>query len=361
MNYTSRKPLVPEDRTRTRISQPIFRAAVAALLSEITSWRIDLVVKNHYPNDEGTALVTRAAVTGATTTTIGWAQEIVSHGFADFISVLAGSSAASTLMLRGQQFTYDGAYTALQVPSFTATSASSSFLSQGANVPVHKFDFGKYVYLPVKKLVTITSYTRELFQHSVPNIEAAVRATILESMGLTLDSIMFDATTADVTRPAGLLAGISATPASANSDHNQAMLEDVTALGASVSAVASNGAIVFIASPKQAIALRLRAPHSFPYEVLSSAALADGVVVCIAANCLVSAADPAPRFWVTNEASIISDDAPTDIVAAGGQPFSGGAVKSFFQVDALGLRTIWQVNFGLRSATGLAWTQSVLW
>lgn len=138
------------------------------------------------------------------------------------------------------------------------------------------------------------------------------------------------------------------------------MLEDATALAGAVSAVASNGAIVFVCSPKQAVALRLRAPHEFPYEILSSAALADGVVICAAANCVTSAADPIPRFYVTNEATLVMDDAPTDVVT-GGVAFSGGAVKSLFQVDALGLRTILQINWGLRTPTGLAWTQSVLW
>ena len=134
------------------------------------------------------------------------------------------------------------------MPSFTATSASF-LLSQGANVPVHKFDFGKFVYLPVKKLVTITSYTRELFQHSVPNIEAAVRATILEGHGpgARLDYARRDA--ADVTRPAGLLAGITDRPAMPLRPR-PAMKEDVGALGAAVSAVAGNRPILFIAVPE---------------------------------------------------------------------------------------------------------------
>lgn len=362
MTRTSAVPYRPDyAAARSRTSAPIWRGAVAALLSQHKNRPIDQIQKEHYPQDEGTALMTRAAVTSGTTTTPGWAAEIVGHGVADIVNVLAGASAGAACMARGLQFFYDGGYNALQIPTFTAASTDSSFVSQGSNVPVRKFDFSKFVSLPHRKLATINAWTRELFQHSTPSIETAVRTTLTESLALTIDTKMFDATVGDATRPQGLLNGINVTSASANSDHNQAMLEDCTTLAGIVSAVAANGPIIFVAASKQAIALRLRAPREFPYEVFPCAALADGVVICLAANCLVSAADPVPRFSISKEALLVMDDAPTDVVASGGTAFSGGPVKSLFQVDAIGLRTILQINWGLRSATGLAWTSSVLW
>ena len=66
----------------------------------------------------------------------------------------------------------------------------------------------------------------------------------------------------------------SRSDATANTDHNQAAIEDAATLAGAVSAVAANGEIVFIASPKQAVTLRLRT-FGFPYLVWSFSRLAD--------------------------------------------------------------------------------------
>ena len=87
------------------------------------------------------------------------------------------------------------------------------------------------------------------------------------------------------------------------------MVDDITALAGSVSAVAGSGPIIIIASPRQAISLSLRTVD-FPFQVLPSAGLADKTVLAIAGNALASALDPMPRLDVGSEGPIVmADDA----------------------------------------------------
>jgi hypothetical protein len=357
MTYPVRKPFLPSDRTRT--DTPIFRAATALLLNKLGHQRYDEVMKN-WPGDEKTEwLVTRSAVLVGNTTTPGWASELAGRGVSDIVNVMAPVSAGFAVLQRGLQFKFDGGYKSISVPGLLAAKTDASFVTQGVAIPVRKFDVSKFVSLDARKLATLNVVSDDLLQHSTPNIELAVKALVTEGIGLAAEDKMFDATAGDTTRPPGLLNGISATSASANAVKLEAMKEDAAALISGVSAVAGNAPILFVAAPAQAAALRLWGNSTFAYEVFASSALTAGVVIAIAANCLVSAADPLPRFEVTEEAVVVMDDSPTDIVT-GGTAFAG-AVKSLFQTNTWGLRTILQISWGLRSTSGLAWTQSVSW
>jgi hypothetical protein len=276
--------------------------------------------------------------------------------------LLGPASAAATAMQRNPdlQFQFEGGYHSIGIPAITAIATNASFVQEGKPIPVFKIDTSKGKELIAKKLAALTVFTRETFEHTIPNIEKLVRADLTESVGLALDAKMFDNVAADAVRPAGLLNSINATTASSATPALEAMKADIGALVTIVSAVSGNKPILIIASPAQAAALRLwRTGGESAYEILSSGALSTGTVICLASNCLASASDPTPRFEMA-QAALVMDDSPTDIVT-GGTAFSGGPVKSLFQTDSLGLRTIFNVSWALRSNVGLAWTQSVLW
>jgi hypothetical protein len=139
-------------------------------------------------------------------------------------------------------------------------------------------------------------------------IELLVRQILSESVGLALDSKAFDATAGDTTRVGGLLNDINAKTASNSTVPSEAMAADIGTLVGEVAATAGNNPIVFVASPKQAAALRLWAKPNFNFDVLSSGALTDGTVIAIAANALVSACDPVPRFEVSNATTLHFED-----------------------------------------------------
>ena len=66
-----------------------------------------------------------------------------------------------------------------------------------------------------KKMAVISTFTREIAEHSTPAIEGLIRQAIVEDTAVAIDSVLLDATAATTTRPAGLKAGVSATTATA--------------------------------------------------------------------------------------------------------------------------------------------------
>ena len=143
-------------------------------------------------------------------------------------------------------------------------------------------------------------------------------------------------------------------------DPAQAAVEDAAKLAASVSRVAANGPINFVCSPAQSVALRL-STMLFPYDVLVSSALADGTVIAVAPNALASATDPAPRFDISNETTIVERDDPAPISASGTLPTIAVPTCSLWQSDALSLRMIFEMSWCLRHPNALAWMSSVTW
>lgn len=314
----------------------------------------DLIARN-WPHDKDVELLVRAAVSPDSMTTT---TALVETALVDFVAALGPQSAGAQLLARGLQLKFDGKG-AFIVPGIIADAANTSFVLEGGAIPVRQVVVNSGPTLSPKKFATIAVFQREIFEHSVPNIERLVGAVLSESYGLALSSAVLDTAAADASRPAGLRFGIAATTASSNTDHDQAMVEDVSTLAAAVSALAANGEIIFVASPKQATALRLRSRAAFPYLVLASSSLAPGVVIAVAANALVSAIDTAPRFSRATDATLHMDKLPG---AIGGSPnVVASPTTSLFQTGAVGLRMITEVSWGLRSNLGVAWTQSVVW
>jgi Phage capsid family len=246
---------------------------------------------------------------------------------------------------------------ALMVPAFAAAAANASFIVEGAPIPVRQL-VGSSVVLSPRKLAVITTFSRDVFEYSVPNIEEIVGRTLSESVGAALDAVVFDANAGDTARPAGLLASIAATGASAITVDSEAMHDDLGTLAALVAPVCGNTLPVFICSPKQATAIRTRIPN-IGYTVLTSSALAAGTIVCIAPAAIVSVMGP-PRIQVARDATLHMDSAATAISTVTTAPFAV-PLRSSYQTATIGLRVVMEIGFGLRSATGLAWTQSVVW
>jgi hypothetical protein len=93
-----------------------------------------------------------------------------------------------------------------------------------------------------------------------------LEALLTESVGLALELALLDAKPATAVRPAGLRNGISALTASSAADPVTAMLADVTTVVSAVATVATNGPIVLVTSPDQAVLLRTR-PQEIGYQI----------------------------------------------------------------------------------------------
>ena len=129
---------------------------------------------------------------------------------------------------------------------------------------------------------------------------------------------------------------------------------------AAVAPVAGNAPIVFIASPAQAAAIRLRYGSNFTYEVFASSSLSAGIVVCVATNALVSAVDPAPKIESSVETVLHMEDTTPAAITTNSSSYAF-PVRSVFQTNSIALKLRMEVSWALRNASGLAWTTSTTW
>ena len=360
------RPLVPEDRARQRDGTLLVRAAVTLALAYLGSTdrraylgdaHVERIIKQRWSSgDREIEAFVKAAVSQ---TTLASANVLATTAVPDFFVSMGAASAGADLLKQGLQVTFNGAAT-ISVPGAVPSADNAGFVGETQPIP-HRELLITAAKLEPHKFATLTSFSRETFEWSTPSIENVVRAVLTESVGLALDVAMFSATPGDADRPPGLLEGIAPLPPSANTDRNQACIEDAATLATTVSVVAANGPIVFVCAPAQAVALRLRTVQ-LPYAVLASSALAAGTVICIAPNTLASATDPLPRFEISDKgATFHRDDTPSNISTAGSPPVMAFPVISTFQTDQVALRMIFEMSWGLRSPSGLAWMQGVQW
>ena len=94
------------------------------------------------------------------------------------------------------------------------TKLAKSFVGEGLAIPVRQGAFTSQTLTP-KKLAVITTWTREMDEHSIPAIEGILREAIQLDTSVATDSVLIDANPATVIRPAGLLNGVAAIPATA--------------------------------------------------------------------------------------------------------------------------------------------------
>ena len=348
-------PFAPRPST-PRPQDHLVCAALAVLRSE-TRDRLqeEAVVRSLYPGDQASALLVRAATSPASLTSTEWAGALSSTAVADFTAGLGPISAAAQLIATSLQVDL-GRYAHVRVPGLIPTASLPVFVAEGREIPVSSMVFRGATLGPTK-VALIAPFTREVIEGTAA--EAIVRTTLRECVGLGLDAAMFS-TLADVAgeRPAGLLHGVTPLTPTAGGG-TDAMIADFVKLASAVAPVAGSS-ITFVASPDVALKLALRGGE-LPYRTLSSFALAAGTVLAVANNALAVAVDPVPEITVSTSALVHMNDDPKPIGTTGSPPVVAAPASSMFQVDALALRLILGVSYGLRAPGAVAVINSVTW
>jgi hypothetical protein len=90
--------------------------------------------------------------------------------------------------------------------------------------------------------------------------------------------------------------------------------------------------------------MRLLNAGDVGYEVFGSNGLAADELLAVALNGLVSATDSVPRFDVSTQATVVSDDAAAQLVV--GTSTASGPARSLRQTDSVGLRMTNRVQLG---------------
>lgn len=358
----------------------LIRSAVCQVLGHVERRSAYDVLIGRYGEDESVKtmldVVTKAATAPATTTTSGWAAELVQTSVLDFMESLLPASVYPSLRARGGEFSF-GRNGIVSIPSRnTGTSLAGAFVAQGAPIPVRQGAFTSTTLTP-KKMAVITTFTREIAEHSTPSIEAILREAIRDDTAQAIDTVLLDNTAASTTRPAGLRNGVTATTATAGGGF-AALVGDMKALvGALI--VSSNGNLrspVFIMNPVQALAISLtqNAGGDFVfaadmgrgtlngYPVIQSPNVAAGTVFLVDAADFFTATGDEPRFDVSDQATLhMEDTTPLQIGTAGTPNSVAAPVRSMFQTDSIALRMILDMNWAMRRTGSVAYAQSVTW
>lgn len=362
----------------------VMRSLVALVVGHATKTAPQIVLAERYgedkkidPNTKAVFdVVTRAASAPADTTTSGWASQLVQTSVQGFTELLMPASIYPGLASRGLKLNF-GRSGVISIPSRTATpTIAGSFVAQGAPIPVRQGAFGS-VSLTPKKMAVISTFTREIAEHSTPAIEGLIRNAIQEDTSVSLDSVLLDTTAASTTRPAGLRNGVSGLTATSGGGF-AALVTDLKALlGALVTA--SNGNLrqpVWLMNPIDALSISLtqNAGGDFPFKqeigqgrfqgfpVIQSSTVTAGMVIIVDAADFVSVEGDAPRFDMSDQATLHMEDTTPLALSAAATPNTVAApIRSLFQTDTMALRMIMDVNWAMRRTGVVAWTSSVTW
>jgi HK97 family phage prohead protease/HK97 family phage major capsid protein len=334
-----------------------------------------------YGDDEGTKafvdLVLRTASAPAMTTVTGWAAELVQQIYTAMMPLLMPKAVLTRLAARGLSLTF-GRAGKINIPTRSRTpSIAGSFVGEGQAIPVRQGAFTSQALTP-KKMAVITTWTREMDEHSIPAIEGVLRDAIQTDTTVAVDSVLLDANPATLIRPAGLLNGVAALTATAGGGLT-ALVGDLKILIGALS-TATFGNVrdpVFLMNQVDMLSISLvNAPNTgiFPFKeeiargtllnipVIDSATVPVKTVVLVDAADFVVADGGAPRFELSDQATLhMEDTAPADLVGVGSPGAVASPQRSLFQTDSIALRMVMPLNWLQRRAGTVAWVQNVTW
>jgi HK97 family phage prohead protease len=320
---------------------------------------------------------TRAASAPAMTTVAGWAAELVQQIVVDFMQTLMPKSVYPRFSGYGLSLSF-GRNGKIIIPTRSRTpTIAGSFVGESLPIPVRQGAFTSQTLTP-KKMAVITTWTREIDEHSVPAIEGLLREAIQQDTAVSLDAVLLDTNPATTIRPAGILNGVSGLTPTAGGGFN-ALVGDIKQLTNAL-LTGTLGNIrnpVWLMNPAQVNSIGLvAAPGAgvFPFRdeigrgtlsgwpVIDSGTVPSGtVIVCDAAD-FVSVNGDGPRFEISDQATLhMEDTTPTDISTAGTPAVVAYPAKSMFQTDMLALRLILPINWTLRRTGVVAWVAGVTW
>ena len=349
------------------------RAITARFVSYARQVPIDSVLAERYADDERTAIVTRAAIAGATTTTAGWAAELVQLAQGEFVDSLMPAQVFPQLSAMGVALTFGPNAGAIKIPSRTATpSIGGSFVAEAAPIPVRRLGTTSITLYP-HKVGGISVFSREIAAYSNPDIETLIRDSIIADTQINIDGLLLDNAAVSTTRPAGLTNGVSTLTATAGGGY-AAFLGDLNKLTAPFYAANAGRRLAFIMNPIQYQQLRLApGPSGVPFgwadqfvnmfTVIVSTSVAAGAVYMIDAADFVSVRG-APEFEVSEVATIHMEDTTPLNIATGAQGSGVLATptQSMFQTAQIAIRMLANVNWAMRRTgmvqfigTGVNW------
>jgi hypothetical protein len=339
------------------------------------------VLKKEYGENEGIKtvmdIITKAATVPATTTLAGWALELAQTSIGAFFAALLPNSVYPALASRGGSFTFGRNGTIVLPTRSSSPTIAGGFVAQLAPIPVRQGAFTSISLTP-KKMACITTFSREIAEHSTPAIEGLLRQAIIEDTSVAIDTILLDATVADTTRPAGLRAGVSESTNSATTTI-VGMVADFKTLAAAL-ITGTNGNVrnpVWVLNPSLVLTMATIAGTTgdmFPFKtelgqgtfmgwpvVQSTNIPVDRALVLDAADFMTATGDT-PTFNVSDQATIhLEDTTPLAIGTSAATNTIAAPTRSLWQTDSIGIRMTLDINWAMRRTGVVAWSETFAW
>ncbi|WP_338821678.1 phage major capsid protein [Bradyrhizobium septentrionale] len=380
---TTHQPARPFNLPKKKVEpiELLVRAGTVQLFAHIHRKPVDAMMRELYGDDEQTRAVldwaTRAATAPAMTTVTGWAAELVQQIVTDFMQTLMPKSVFPRLSSLGLSLEF-GRNGRIIIPTRSLTpTIAGSFVGEGMPIPVRQGAFTSQTLTP-KKMAVITTWTKEIDEHSVPAIEGLLRDAISQDTAISLDSILLDTNPATLIRPPGILNGITPLTPTAGGGFG-ALVGDIKQLtGALLTGTKGNVRNpAWLMNPQQVNSISLTAAPgvgAFPFReavsrgqlggwpIIDSGTVPLGEVVVIDAADFVAVGGEAPRFEISDQATLhLEDTAPADIVSGAAPGTPATPVKSLWQTDSLALRLILPINWTIRRPGVVAVVSGVTW
>lgn len=354
-------------------SDLIVRAAVCHTLAHISGRSVESILEERYPGHDATAVVTRTAVVPASTTTSGWASQLVETAMAEFLALLPPTSVYPVLRSMGVGLTFGPNSGNIKIPFSSTTAAlAGGFVLEGDPIPVGRMTLDSTTLTP-HKFGIIVPMTKEVMRYTNPAIEAIVRSELLARTAITLDGILLDSTVGSATRPAGLLYGLSDAAAPYGGGDYMAFLEDMKALLAPFDTANAGRSLAVLMNPRQARNIRMMpGPNNSgfgwaqqflaDFRLVSSTSVTAGTVIAIDTADFVTGTGDAPMFEASDQATIHMESSPEPLSAVAGPPNTVAApIRSMFQTNSVALKMTMDVTWAMRRAGMVQKIASVTW
>jgi hypothetical protein len=277
----------------------------------------------------------------------------------DFLLV-APTSAAAQLFDRCMKLDFNGIYQ-ITVP-YAASHATPLWTGEGLPLNVVRSPVATTAVGPVKKFGFITTATRELLDASPENVAQILGRLLGEAAAKTLDAAVFSTTAADATRPAGLLAGVSAQTGVTGATTADSAAADLAAFAQAMSDAYINPAnMIIITSPASRVNLDVAMGYpTEPLTILASPAVPRGTAIAIAPEAVAVGYEGEPEIIITEHPPMHMDDAVAqELVTSGGVVASPqmSPFQKYMVAIRLMVRATWQqVQPGaVQYATGTKW------
>lgn len=331
------------------------------------------IAKSEFKDEAEFELLVRAATDPATMGDAAWAGPLVRETWSEFLDLVRDMAIYPNLP--GMRLEFDR-YGKITVPRNEGRGAlAGGFVAEGAPIPVKEGVFGSTDLSP-KAIKVITSFTKEIAEHSMPAIQALVQNQMTEDTAEVLDTLYLDANARDTIRPAGMQdpteTGAPNIVASTGNTVAAIIADTKAAIGRLLAARIGGGA-VWIMNPLRVLGLTSiqdAASGAFVfrdeisngtfrgYPFLESQNVPADLVVLQGNAALAYANDYGPRLEVSDETVLVYDDtAPDDVLPdTNVQP-----AKSMFQIDSVAVKWKAGMDWRIVRANGVQCLTSVDW